>query len=153
MTFWTQEELSLLTARFHAEPLHHFKALLLLGCGERNALLRLDSFMKRENAKVIDIRYSPRSRWQPAFNKAALIERYGATRYEHCQALGNVNYNKQGEPIQLFAPFEGMCTILSHLQKGHPLVLLCACKNYKRCHRKTVLELLRATLVELRNAG
>jgi len=141
MSIWTPEQVKLLTT-FHHLHTPHPGELLTLGYMEHDAMPRLDAFLAQPRTSLVDIRYSPRSRWRPAFNQSALIGRYGWATYRHCKSLGNVNYNKPGESIKLYAPFEGVRLVLSLLQGGHSLLLLCACKNYDRCHRKTVYDLV-----------
>ncbi len=51
----------------------------------------LDQLMRERSAYLVDIRLSPRSRWQ-IFNKEALQSRF-RSRYMHMPELGNVNYN------------------------------------------------------------
>lgn len=144
-TNWTPEQVKLL-ATFHTEHTPHYGELLTLGYTEQDAQQRLDDFMAQPDTGLVDIRYSPRSRWRPEFNQSALIERYGAARYGHCKALGNVNYNKPGEPIKLSDPFAGVRMVTYLLQGGRSLVLLCACKDYERCHRKAAYDLIMAAL-------
>lgn len=145
MTQWTPEQVKLLTT-FHREHAPRLGELVTLGYTEPDAQQRLDAFMARPDTGLVDIRYSPRSRWRPEFNQAALIERYGALRYGHCKALGNVNYNKPGEPIKLSDPFMGTRMVIHLLQGGRSLILLCACKDYERCHRKTAYDLIVSAL-------
>lgn len=120
--------------------------LLTLGYTEPDAMSRLDAFLAQPDTGLIDIRYSPRSRWHPKFTQAALLQRYGSLKYGHCRELGNVNYNKPGEPIKLYAPEEGVRLVIRLLQSGYSLVLLCACKEYEHCHRKTAYDLIMTTL-------
>ena len=115
MTNWTPEQVKLLTT-FHAQHAPRLGDLVTLGYTEPDAQQRLDAFMATTGAGLVDIRYSPRSRWRPEFNQAALIERYGALKYGHCKALGNVNYNKPCEPIKLSEPFAGVRMVIGLLQ-------------------------------------
>jgi hypothetical protein len=96
---------------------------------------------------LVDIRYSPWSRWQPQWRKAVMRERYGY-RYLHLKALGNVNYNKPGRPIQLLDPEKSVQAAAQFLQSGWSMMLLCACKNYETCHRKVVYDLISQALAE-----
>jgi hypothetical protein len=57
-----------------------------------------------------------------------------------------VNYNRPGEPIKLLSPYEGARRVIRLLQSGRSLILLCACKHYERCHRKTAYDLIMAAL-------
>lgn len=67
-------------------------------------------------------------------------------RYLHIKNLGNVNYNQPGQPIQLLNPDEAVTQAVYSLRDGYSLLLLCACKDYERCHRKLVFELISAAL-------
>src|SRR5512146_2013914 len=109
----TPEQVKLLTT-FHQEHTPRQGELVTLGYTEPDALPRLDEFMARPDTGLVDIRYSPRERGRPEFNQAALIKRYGALKYGHCKALGNVNYNKPGEPINLYEPYQG-ATMVTHM--------------------------------------
>ena len=44
-----------------------------LGYTEPNAQQRLDEFLAQPHTGLVDIRYSPHSRWRPEFNQAALL--------------------------------------------------------------------------------
>ena len=125
------------------------RELFTLGYTEPDALKRLDAFLARSDAKLVDIRYSPRSRWKPEFNRGALIERFGASKYYHVKELGNINYNKSGEPIKLAEPEKGVEQVIKLLQQEKAIMLLCACKNYYFCHRKTAYDLIIASLVAI----
>ena len=116
--------------------------VVTLGYAQRGASERLEAFLcLQEKVCVVDIRLSPRSRWNPIWNKNALIERTGE-RYLHLPELGNRNYNQPGEPIVLADPVKGLESLLGLLQDGFAVLLLCACKEYGRCHRKVVYDLL-----------
>lgn len=97
----------------------------------RTAILELD-------AVLVDIRYSPRSR-VPMWAAGSLRKEFG-TRYFHLEALGNAAY-KSGGPIQI-ADFELGKVTLSKM--GKSCLLMCACKEYGTCHRKTVADMLKA---------
>jgi hypothetical protein len=113
-----------------------------VGYAAPDTLLYVTDFLSQPGAVLIDIRFSPRSRWQPVWNKSALHARYGAAQYQHIKALGNVNYNKPDLPIHLLNPDEALPSLVSMLQGGASLLFLCACKDYNRCHRKVVYELV-----------
>ena len=88
---------------------------------------------------LVDIRYSPRSRWLPRWSKKQLQATWG-DRYRHVKALGNVNYRLADAPIQLLDPETGIRWAVEQLRAGYSLILLCACREYDRCHRKVVEE-------------
>lgn len=118
-----------------------------IGYTEPGAEERIEAFLSQEEAALIDIRLQPRSRWQPAFNRSALEKRYPA-QYIHVQALGNVNYKDRGRGIDLLDAKSGLQQLLYLLRYGHPIMLLCACKNYEQCHRKVVYEMIAQALWE-----
>lgn len=125
--------------------------ILTIGYTEPNAQSRIDEFLQDENAALVDIRLNPRSRWQPAFNKSALEKRYPA-QYIHVEALGNVNYKDRARGIDLLDARSGISQLVYLIARGYPLMLLCACKDYERCHRKVVYELVMAELNKAVNA-
>ncbi len=88
---------------------------------------------------LVDIRYSPRSRWLPQWSKKQLQATWG-DRYRHVKALGNVDYRLADTPIQLLDPLMEIRWAMEQLQAGHSLILLCACREYGRYHRKVVEE-------------
>lgn len=90
------------------------------------------------DAKLIDIRYSPRSR-NPGWNGVAL-QRLLNGAYLHDPNLGNENY-KNGGPIKLHAPDLSIGSIRNILAV-RPVILLCVCPNVEKCHRKPAAEYL-----------
>lgn len=115
-----------------------------LGYAAPNAALLLEALMSEPNTLLVDIRLSPLSRWSPAWRGSVLARRYGS-RYQHLPAFGNVNYRTSGS-IQLADVDAGIEWAMKHLLQGEHLVLLCACKDYVRCHRKVVYDLLQSQL-------
>jgi uncharacterized protein (DUF488 family) len=106
--------------------------------------LLLESWMREPNTLLVDIRLSPSSRWFPDWRGSALAGRYGS-RYQHLPAFGNVKYRTPGT-VQLVDAEAGIEWAMAHLRQGRSLVLLCACKDYDRCHRKVVYDLLQRQL-------
>jgi hypothetical protein len=124
-----------------------FERLLTMGYAAPGSMERLEEFLSQEKVMLVDIRFSPRSRWCPAWNKKALIERTDG-RYLHVPELGNRNYNQLGKPIELAGPLESAReSLVSLLQEGFSVMLLCACKDYEVCHRKVVYELVVSSAV------
>lgn len=121
--------------------------LIPFGYGAPKAQERLEKIMAEdERALIVDIRYEARSR-MPQWNKGALQKRWGE-RYWPLSALGNVNYNN-GHSIKLSMPEIGIPLLVEALSKGCTLVLLCVCPSYDYCHRKKVVELVKAELPEV----
>lgn len=95
--------------------------------------------VRRLGARVIDIRFRPWSR-QPRWREHALQELLG-TSYSSLPALGNANYRSRG-PVRLQDPDRGLAAVLDRATRG-PVILLCACSNPSRCHRRLVAAALR----------
>lgn len=117
--------------------------LYTLGYTEPEAAEKLAQLMADPDMLLVDIRLYPNSRWAFQWNKKALRNRYPG-RYQWLgESLGNLNYKAKDREkgIQLAHPEWGKVVLLDRLSR-HDIVLLCACKNYETCHRKTVVELL-----------
>jgi hypothetical protein len=119
-----------------------------IGYTEKDAAQRLETFLAQPRTGLVDIRYSPRCRWDAQWNKSALQAKYGTRKYIHLRCFGNVNYNKPGQPIQLANPDERLASLVNFLLNDASLMLLCACKDYERCHRKTVYDLVMQAVQE-----
>jgi uncharacterized protein (DUF488 family) len=104
----------------------------------------LTAYIDALDAYVCDIRYSPRSRvphWrQHALDEMAGVTAHGRRRYRHIIELGNVNYATDG-PIELYAPAAGLREIAPYLAV-RPCILLCACADWRTCHRRVVADLI-----------
>lgn len=112
-----------------------------IGYTEANAVQRIEAFLTLPRSGLIDIRYVPSCQWGKQWNKEALKARYGK-QYIHLRCFGNVNYLHPDRPISLANPAERLDTVVNALGHGASLLLLCACKDYERCHRKTVYDLI-----------
>jgi uncharacterized protein (DUF488 family) len=117
--------------------------LYTLGYAARDALIRLDVLMRQAHVELVDIRFSPRSRFFPAVRQQALQDRFGE-RYHHLPALGNVNYRDRSLPIVLHDEGRGLSSLLVLLDRGSSVCLLCSCAHVETCHRRVVAELVRS---------
>jgi uncharacterized protein (DUF488 family) len=127
-----------------------------LGYAAYGAEQELEQLMARKpEMLLLDVRLHPWSRWQPQFCKEALLERYGQHRYKHDRRLGNVNYQDLTKPVRLAGPCLDMAIDLpvTYLLYGYDVVLLCACAEYSRCHRKLVAEMIADRLAEMVGSG
>ena len=106
----------------------------------------LEHLMSERSAYLVDIRLSPRSQWH-VWNKEALQARF-PKRYTHIPELGNVNYNND-QPIQIANAEQGITRLINGIKQGYTIVLLCGCKQYALCHRRTVVNLLLTALPEV----
>lgn len=97
---------------------------------------------------IVDIRYYPSSRWRPEWSRKRLMERF-APNYYHIRELGNINYRSPRLPIELLNAEAGISWIVSHLQTGRDICLLCACADWHLCHRRTVAELLQNEIIAI----
>lgn len=97
-------------------------------------------------ALILDVRYAPTSR-NPVWRRAHLRRELGR-RYDWCRDLGNESY-RSGEAIRIADLDAGLRRLESCLSEG-PVVLLCACADWRACHRRTVAEAAAAVFPGLR---
>lgn len=90
---------------------------------------------------LVDVRDLPVSRWRPEWRKCALADRWGR-RYIHMRGLGNVNRKEPEKGFLLRAPDRCLYQLRLLLDSGYSVVLVCACGDYNRCHRRLVFDLL-----------
>ncbi len=118
--------------------------------GGEDAQARLDALMENEATFLLDIRYRPVSRFRPQWNRAALSERYGS-RYAWVPSLGNQNYQHKERAIALaIGHGQAVRNAAQLVASGLSLVLLCACKDERHCHRTLVIEKMDACLSDER---
>lgn len=112
---------------------------------------RLHQLMQDEKAVLVDIRLSPRSRWQPQFNRSALASTYPGAYLWLGDTLGNLNYKPEDREkgIKLVKPETGIARLITGMRKGFIPIIMCACKEFTTCHRHTVIDLLHAQVPEL----
>jgi hypothetical protein len=120
--------------------------LYTIGYLAPDAQVKLDELLTDPKTYLVDIRYNAVSR-KPGWSGAALRKKYG-TRYHPLSGLGNKNYKRPGEPIEISMP-DLISVVVDPLQRGFNFILLCACRDYETCHRKTVVELIQAQLPEV----
>lgn len=113
----------------------------VVGYAQPQAAQYVESLMMgNPSTLLIDIRYSPHS-MRAEWRKESLEQKYG-DRYRWAgQYLGNVLYRQAGA-IKIANPVMGIRGLRMYLAERYELILLCACKEYEQCHRKTVIELL-----------
>jgi uncharacterized protein (DUF488 family) len=99
---------------------------------------QLKTVAEKLGAVVADIRLAPRSR-VPHWNYGNLNELLKPN-YVWVRQWGNVNYKRGGE-IKLYEPIDGATVIMNLLLKSK-VILLCACKDYRTCHRSVAANLL-----------
>ncbi len=100
----------------------------------------LEGLVSDLSAVLIDIRYSPRSRFHHQWNKKNLQDKLKSN-YIHVVEMGNVNYKNGGE-FSLLNPERGLEVIAPLLYQYQNIVLMCACKHVDLCHRKLVAEIV-----------
>src|SRR3954465_15718908 len=92
-----------------------------IGYTEKDAAQRITAFLAQPRTGLVDIRYSPRCRWDAQWNTRALLATYGSTKYIHLRCFGNVNYNRPGQPIHLANPQERLYSLVNALLNGSSL--------------------------------
>jgi uncharacterized protein (DUF488 family) len=92
---------------------------------------------EERDAIVFDIRIHPASR-MPGWSGGRLA-RFLGERYRHVPELGNRAY-KSGGPVEIADLETGLAQVLA---SPRPVILLCACRDFERCHRRVVAEALK----------
>lgn len=111
-----------------------------LGYSQPGARLVLDTLIWHEGWLLVDIRHAPVSTW-PDWTQRALLQRYGPG-YVHLPSLGNLHYRDHRLPIVLADAPAGVRSVMQTVHDGRRCLLLCACKDYRTCHRAIVARLL-----------
>jgi uncharacterized protein (DUF488 family) len=93
--------------------------------------------MDEIGAVIADVRLRPYSR-AAVWNKGSFVKEFGPD-YVHVPELGNRNY--KGGDIVIHDPEAGASRILALLEE-HPVALMCVCKEYLKCHRRTAARLV-----------
>jgi hypothetical protein len=89
---------------------------------------------------LVDIRSSRRSyldEWSGSF-----LRRHFRSSYHAVPELGDVNHLAPENPMQLADPATGLAKVTTWLEAGIDCLLLCACPQWQRCHRRLVAALL-----------
>ncbi len=123
--------------------------LYTIGYADIEAAAQVERLMNQEHMLLVDIRLSPRSRWRPAWNRNALRTAYGE-RYAWEHRLGNLHYQDRTLDIVLAeGHMDAVREIAKLLIAGASIILLCACKDARTCHRTLVAKLIQDAIQEL----
>ena len=87
---------------------------------------------------IIDIRYSPNS-YSTFWNKQYLEDIFGNS-YIHLPELGNKNYKNPEKEFDIVDIEAGANKVIEYMDLGFNCILLCACGDVDKCHRKLVAE-------------
>ena len=119
-----------------------------LGYSNVDACEKLASWMADSKTLLIDIRYTPDSYlydWRGNY-----LQKHHGRRYRWAgEYLGNVNHKMNNSPIKLANEKTGIRGLQQYLDEGFSLVLLCGCREYEHCHRKTVVDLLQQAMPDV----
>jgi uncharacterized protein (DUF488 family) len=117
-----------------------------LGYSAQGAAGQLERSIRQTHMLLVDVRLRPVSRWAYGWNKAALASRYGSS-YRWEPRLGNLHYKSRDLPIALAPGHEDAIAELAALiLAGSSLVLVCACRDARACHRTLVAKLVQDAL-------
>jgi len=106
----------------------------------------IDGLMSSPQTLLIDTRISPKS-WNAEWSKDALQEKYG-DRYRWAgRYLGNTAL-RTGR-IAIANPAVGIKGLITYLNEGHDLVLLCQCRQFLNCHMSEIVKLLHDKMPEV----
>jgi len=112
--------------------------LYTAGYADRKGAELVERLMRQERIRLLDIRFSPKSRWYPTWNYQALRTKYGDT-YQWERRLGNLNYRDRHLDIVLADGHEdAVREAATQLLEGWSLIIMCACADPQRCHRTRV---------------
>jgi hypothetical protein len=114
-------------------------------CGySSDAALIMHLMQSHPRMLLIDTRHTPFSRIA-AWNEPTLRATYGERYRWAGKFLGNQNHTTGG-PIRQADAETGIRGLIQYLQEGHPLILLCGCREYSMCHRSVIVSLLQKAL-------
>ena len=117
-----------------------------LGYTQSKAAATLERLMRQQRSLLVDVRYQPVSQWAQQWNRASLAGRY-RERYVWDRRLGNVHYRDPEHGIELAPGYqEAVREAVALVCAGTSLVLLCACRDERACHRSLVAKLIQGTL-------
>ena len=89
---------------------------------------------------VIDVRFSPKG-YNPFWSKSNL-DKSLKSNYIHIQELGNKNYNDLLKPIEVVDIEVGSRQVIGYLDLDFDCLLLCACSDVDKCHRRVVSDFI-----------
>ena len=117
-----------------------------LGYTQPKAAATLERLMRHRRVLLVDVRYQPVSHWAQHWNRTSLAGRY-RERYVWERRLGNVHYWDREHPIELAPGYqEAVCEAVALVCAGTSLVLLCACRDERACHRSLIAKLIQDAL-------
>lgn len=122
-------------------------SLATIGYASKDAQSELDDVLiANSRACIIDTRLTPWCGWSEKWTRPALERRY-KKRYRYAgDVLGNINHGTPNAPIVLANEAAGIPWLVSGLEKGVTLILLCGCLRYDDCHRKTIYNKVKVVL-------
>jgi hypothetical protein len=89
---------------------------------------------------LVDIRYSRRSYLEEWSGTS--LPRHFRHSYHAVPELGDVNQLAPANPMQLLDPTTGLAKVGLLLEAGLDCLLVCACPDWRHCHRRLVASLL-----------
>jgi uncharacterized protein (DUF488 family) len=117
-----------------------------LGYAQPKAEAHLERLMRNPRVLLVDVRYRPVSQWARQWNRASLAGRY-RERYVWERRLGNVHYRDPEHAIELPPGYQqAVREAVALVCAGTSLVLLCACRDERACHRSLVARLIQDAL-------
>lgn len=132
-------------------PLSDMPQVYTIGYSQPCARMVIDALVWQEGWLLVDIRRAPTSTWTD-WTQRALVQRYGPA-YLHLPMPGTCpvqNHQHPVPPVLADAP-ASLRSLVRQLEGGRCCLLLCACKDYRTCHRAQVATLLDGTGVSVRH--
>jgi uncharacterized protein (DUF488 family) len=97
------------------------------------------------DAVLLDVRFVPRSRYQP-WDGRTFAARLGEGYRWAGKQFGNRAYKDPAGRIELADYEAGKAVVEAIIASGKSVILMCGCKDLATCHRKVVAERLAADL-------
>src|SRR5579859_2273930 len=124
-------------------------SLATFGYATKDARETLDGALEvNTKALLIDTRHIPWCGWSKVWQRPSLEEYYGKRYLWRGDWLGNIHHDNPHSPIQLANEEKGIAWLISWLDRGKTLILLCACARYETCHRKVIYDKVQAQIGE-----
>jgi len=114
-----------------------------LGYHQPQAWQLVTGMVTEQGWYLVDIRSSRRSYLEEWSGSS--LRRHFQQSYHAVPELGNLHDLQPDQPVQLADPATGLTTVTTWLEAGIDCLLLCACPDWRHCHRRLVATLLRQT--------
>jgi hypothetical protein len=114
-----------------------------IGYHQTQAWQIISHMVYEQSWSLVDIRSSRRS-YLEEWSGTSLLRHFRHS-YHAVPELGDVNQLAPANPMQLLDPTTGLAKVGLLLEAGFNCLLVCACLDWRHCHRRLVATLLKQT--------